>query len=160
MIFKFQSIDDLLKSCEKEIIDYLYDCNLIEKWNKDTKKVIFYFFTRKFLQTIIDDEDMFFHHCKKLSTEHELFKYYDHDQLTKYLNSLCNKMSKMTNRVVCFRTMTEIPESGSLENLDGSIIDEILLLENKGKPSLEVIYDFLNKNNLKDLYKAISTKII
>jgi len=159
MASKFISIDDFLFSIETQIINFLYDYDLLKKFDKNVKKIIFYFFVKNFCESLTMHSDLLFHHDRTFSKNHELFIYFDHEKLIPYLNKICIKLKKLTNHIFYTSNKNNIPDYSIIDELDGSIIDEIMTLK-LGKPvNFQQLKNLLNENNLKDLFDSLGKKI-
>ena len=98
MTHEFSSIDQFISSFEVELINILYDYNLLQKFNLDAKKVILYFFVKKFNDRMTNTK-LLFYHSHELDSEHELLKYYDKTSLNNFINKICVKIKKTTTRL-------------------------------------------------------------
>lgn len=159
MLHSFEKIDDFLSNIEKDIIDCLYDYGLLSSFSRDVKKIIFYIFVKKINQRIIDNGNLLFYHDNNFSDNHELFQYFDKQKTTNFLNKICDKIRKVTNKIFYIKEKTKIPSKAVLHDLEGSVIDEILLLKEKKDYDLKKLKEFLKQNNLKDLFDGLSKKI-
>lgn len=158
MIHSFQSINSFIFSIETEIINILYDYGLLSKFDKNVKKIIFYTFVKK-LDECLSDSDLLFYHNGKLSDDHELFLHYDRSKIDKFVNKICQNIKKNTNRLFFLNKKITLPSKSFINELDGSVIDEIFLLKERKSVDPKLLKEFLNKNHLKDLFNNLSKKV-
>lgn len=152
-------MDKFLFSVEKEIVNVLYDYSLLTKLDRNVKKIIFYVMVKRIGDYIIKNPSCLFYHDQKLSENHELFSYFDRDKLTVYINKICLKIKKVTKRVLFINGVYKLPSDGLLCEQDGSVIEEIILLENSKPINYKELMEFLNSHSLKDLFSNLSKKI-
>lgn len=153
MNYTFISFDDLLKSCEARIINFLYDYQLLEKYSPDVKKVLLYFLIKEFNEKL-HDRKLLIYHTHTISGDHELLEFYSKEELDKFFNKLCLKIKKITKRLFFISKDTKLPVKGEIHLLDGSIIDEIVLLNNE-QPDLKQLKTFLSKHKLGEMFTSI-----
>lgn len=153
MNYSFISFDDLLKSCETKIINFLYDYQLLDKFCIDVKKVLLYFLVNEFNEKL-HDRKLLIYHTHTISTDHELLDFYTMEDLNKFFNKLCLKIKKITKRLFFISKNTKLPKKGGIHLLDGSIIDEIMLLNNE-QPDLKQLKTFLSKHKLGEMFTSI-----
>jgi hypothetical protein len=159
MLYSFENIDKFLFFIEKEIVDCLYEYKLLSKLDRNAKKIIFYLFVKRFGDRITNDKDLLFFHDNFFSDSHELFKYYDSEKLTTFLNKICKKLKSVTNRLFFLKNKIDIPDQALVNDLEGSVIDEVLLLKNKTPIDPKKLKSFLDENSLKDLFCNLSKKV-
>jgi hypothetical protein len=152
MNYTFVSLDELLKSCEVKIINFLYDYSLLDRWSLDVKKVLLYFMVHE-LNDVLKNRRTLVYHTHQLLDDHELLEYYSADDLNKFLNKLCTKIRKITKRLFFIKDCSKI-NTDRLSQLDGEVLDEIILLDNQ-EPDLKQLRDFLNKHRLSDMFRSI-----
>ena len=77
-----------------------------------------------------------------------------------FINSTCIKIKKVTNKL-CYIKNDEMVtnKASSIDNMDGSVIDEILLLENKSPIDPKKLRDFLKKHHLGDLFASMAKRV-
>ena len=158
MILKFQSIDRFLLSIEKEIMDILFDYNLLEKFSPSAKKILFYVLVKR-ISDQLKDPDLYFHHGGRISEDHELCKYFDPDKLNEFINRICHRIKDTTNRLFFINHRVILPTETLLQELDGSVMDQILLLKEKTPVSPRDLRKFLDRHHLKNLFESLSVKI-
>lgn len=159
MIVSFESIDYFLKSIEVEIINHLYDYKLLDKFDRNAKKVIFAVFVKNLTEKLKNSDDsLLYYHDNHFSEEHELFRHYNKEDVEKFLTKILLKLKKLTNKIVFIKQKITLPKRSSIEELDGSVIDEILLMKEKAV-DLKDLKTFLKQHNLKDLFSSLSKKI-
>jgi hypothetical protein len=159
MLHTFQSVDEFLFSIEKEVIDTLYDYNLLIKLERNVKKIIFYFFVKRLSDKLNANNDLLFYHDTHLSDDHELFTHFDKEKLTVFINKICQKLKKVTNRIFFHKKKITLPSQALTNELEGSVIDEVLLLGIRKPVDAKELKDFLDKNHLKDLFNNLSKKV-
>ncbi len=159
MLHSFESIDRFLSSIEVEIINYLFEYDLLGKFDKDAKKVVFYIFVKNISESLnIRPTTHLFYHDSHFSDTHELFLYYQREEVEKYIETIIKKLKKNTNRIVIFKRKTTLPNQSFISDLDGSVVDEILLLQQKSV-DLKGLKEFLKEHHLKDLFFSLSKKL-
>jgi hypothetical protein len=159
MLYSFENIDKFLFLIEKEIVDCLYEYKLLSKLDRNAKKIIFYLFVKRFGEKITSDKDLLFFHDNVFTETHELFKYYDNEKLSTFLNKICKKLKTVTNRLFFLKNKMDIPDQSLVNDLEGSVIDEVLLLKNKTPVDPKKLKSFLDENSLKDLFLNLSKKV-
>lgn len=159
MVHTFQSIDTFLYSIENEITDCLFEYKLLEKLDRNVKKIIFYYFVKNYGERIKEDPDLLFFHDHCFTEDHELFKLYDRDKTTVFLNKICVKLKRVTNRLFFLKNMTRVPEKAHVHDLDGGVVDEVLLLKVQNPVDPKKLKSFLEENSLKDLFSGLSKKV-
>jgi hypothetical protein len=159
MQYSFESIDDFLTSIETDIINVLFDYKLLDKFDRNVKKIIFHFFVRKFGERINLNKDLLFFHSRSFQDSHELFKYYDKEKLTVFLNKICVKLKKLTKRILFLNQETILPNNAFINDLEGNVVDEILLLKAKDTVDLKKLKSFLDENSLTELFCSLSKKV-
>jgi hypothetical protein len=159
MLHNFENIDHFLFLIEKEIIDCLYEYKLLSKLDRNAKKIIFYIFVKRFGDRISNDKDLLFCHDNIFSESHELFIYYSREKLTNFLNRICKKLKSVTNHIFFLKNKINIPDQALVNDLEGSVIDEVLLLKNKTPVDPQKLKSFLHENSLKDLFCNLSKKV-
>lgn len=160
MFYSFESIDFFLKSIEVDIINHLYDYQLLEKLDRNAKKIIFAVFVKHITEKLKNcDDNLLLYHDYHFSSDHELFQYYNREELEKFLLKILNKLKKLTNKIVFIKKKTTLPKKSTLDELDGSVVDEIYLLKEKKSVDLKELKTFLKQHNLKDLFSSLSKKI-
>jgi hypothetical protein len=160
MLHSFESIDFFLYSIETEIINSLYEYKLLEKFDKNTKKIFFFLFVKNFTEKIkTSSESHIFYYDKNLSDSHELFNYYSKIDVQNFIEKILNKMKKMTNKIIFLKQKTTLPETSFISELDGSVVDELMLLQQKKPANPKELKSFLKENNLKDLFSSLSKKL-
>ncbi len=157
MTYNFHSVDNLLDSYEVELIDFLYDYDLLTKFGTDAKKVFMYFFIKK-IDEVLSKSDVLIYHTNSLNSEHELLKHFPKEKVDTFLNKICVKLKSTTNRLFFIKDNIDVPTTSSFYNLDGSVMDEIILLSSSQPGNLQKLKDFLSDNNLKDMFENISKK--
>jgi hypothetical protein len=151
--FEFLSFDDLLKSCETRIINFLYEYNLLEKYSLDVKKVLLYFLVKEFNEKL-HNRKLLIYHTHHISDDHELLEYYSKEDLNKFFNKLCSKIKKITKRLFFIQSKNKLPSKGHLDQLEGEVVDEIILLNNE-EPDLKKLKDFLHTHKLGEMFTSI-----
>jgi hypothetical protein len=68
-------------------------------------------------------------------------------------------MKKMTNKIIFLKQKTTLPETSFISELDGSVVDELMLLQQKKPANPKELKSFLKENNLKDLFSSLSKKL-
>lgn len=159
MLFNFKTIDEFLFSIEKEIIDLLYDYKLLVKFDLNVKKIIFYVFVKRMSELLVSDKDLLLYHNNLFSESHELFQYFDKDKLITHLNKICKKIQKATNRIFYIKNKITLPNRSLVSELDGSVIDEVVLLKDKKPIDPKNLITFLSSIHLTELYKNLSKKV-
>jgi len=159
MIYTFQNIDRFLYSIEREIIDVLFEYKLLSKLDRNVKKIIFFYFVKRFGDKISNNGDLLFFHDNTFSENHELFCYYEKEKLINFLNKICKKLKIVTNRLFFLKNKADIPNHSLVNDLEGSVIDEVLLLKNKTPVDPKKLKSFLDENSLKDLFCNLSKKV-
>lgn len=154
--YTFWSVDDFIYSFEKELIDMLYDYQLLDKFTPNVKKIIVYIFINK-LNWILHEKNVLLYHTGCLDEKHELFHYFDYNKLNKFINKICKNIKKVTYKLFFIKNKIDI-DSANIHELDGEIQDEIILLNNN-KVEYEKLKEFLSNYNLKDLFDSFSKTI-
>lgn len=162
MEHKFISINQLLSELEKDFINLLYDHNLLNKLDKNAKKLFIYFFIHK-INEVLHDKHLLIYHNKRLSSNSNLLTCFNdssniEDKWNDLINKLCNKIKQITNRLFFISNKIDIPRIGKINELDGEIVDEIILMKNE-TPDLKRLNDFLKKNNLKNIFASITKNV-
>ena len=158
MIHHFESIDHFLFSIEREIVEILYEHDLLRKFDANVKKVIFYMFLNSISERL-NDTDLLFYHSGTLSDLHELGQYFDKSKLDNYINKLCITIKKSTNKLFFLKQKITLPTKSLIHDLDGSVMDEIFLLKEQRPVDPKVLLNFLKKSNLKNLFARLSKKV-
>jgi len=159
MIYTFENIDRFLYSIEKEIIDVLFEYKLLSKLDRNVKKIIFFYFVKRFGDKISNNNDLLFFHDNTFSENHELFNYYEKEKLINFLNKICTKLKKVTNKIFFLKKKIDLPNTAFLNELEGSVMDEVLLLSIKSPVDPKKLKSFLDENSLKDLFCNLSKKV-
>ena len=159
MLHSFQSIDSFLFSIETEIIDMLYSYGLLTKFNYNVKKIIFFVFVKRISDEMRRDNDLLYYHNRNLSDDHELLQHFDKTKLNDYILKICNKIKKSTNRLFFLNKKITLPEKSFVNDLDGSVIDEIFLLKESKPVDPKTLKEFLNRHHLKDIFNDLSKKV-
>ena len=159
MLHSFQSIDSFLFSIEKEIINILFDYGLLSKFDHNVKKIIFFVFVKRISDEMRRDNDLLYYHNRNLSDDHELLQHFDKTKLNDYILKICNKIKKSTNRLFFLNKKITLPEKSFVNDLDGSVIDEIFLLKESKPVDPKTLKEFLNKHHLKDIFNDLSKKV-
>ena len=159
MIYTFENIDRFLYSIEKEIIDVLFEYKLLSKLDRNVKKIIFFYFVKRFGDKISNNNDLLFFHDNTFSENHELFNYYEKEKLINFLNKICTKLKKVTNKIFFLKKKMDLPNTAFLNELEGSVMDEVLLLSVKSPVDPKILKSFLDENSLKDLFCNLSKKV-
>lgn len=152
---KFISIDEFFDSFEVELLNLLYDYGLLEKFDKTAKKVILYVFIQK-LNDLLHDKSVLLYSNKNLASTFKILNHFPHDKLNQFIVQICFTVKKHTKRLIFVSPKTTTIDS---KDIDGEIVDELILLQNQKEPDLKKLKDFLVKHNLKDMFASISTKI-
>lgn len=159
MLHSFESIDRFLSSIEVEIVNCLFEHDLLEKFDKDAKKVVSYIFVKNISERLNESPvSHIFYYDSHLYDSHELFLYYSKEEVEKYIAKIISKIKKITNRIVIFKRKTTLPNQSFISDLDGSVVDEILLLQQKSV-DLKGLKEFLKEHHLKDLFFSLSKKL-
>jgi hypothetical protein len=159
MIYTFENIDRFLYSIEKEIIDVLFEYKLLSKLDRNVKKIIFFYFVKRFGDKISNNNDLLFFHDNTFSENHELFNYYEKEKLINFLNKICTKLKKVTNKIFFLKKKIDLPNTAFLNELEGSVMDEVLILSIKSPVDPKKLKSFLDENSLKDLFCNLSKKV-
>ena len=159
MVYSFQNTDTFLFSIEKEIIDVLFEYKLLSKLDRNAKKIIFYYFVKNFGEEISKNKDLLFFHDGSFSESHELFTYYDREKLTSFLNKISVKLKKVTNKLFFLKKKTVLPKQAPINELEGCVVDEVLLLTVKNPVDPKKLKSFLEENSLKDLFGNLSKQV-
>jgi hypothetical protein len=106
-----------------------------------------------------EDNELLFYHNKNISDDHELLQHFDKTKLNDYILKICNKIKKSTNRLFFLNKKITLPEKSLVNDLDGSVIDEIFLLKESKSVEPKTLKKFLNKHHLKDIFDDLSKKI-
>jgi hypothetical protein len=158
MQYDFKSIDQIITELEIPLINTLFDCNLLSKFDINVKKIIMYFLIQS-INDNLHNHKLFIYHNHTLQSNHELFNHYPKDKIDNFINKICVKLKKTTNRVFFVKNNTTIPLTGKLDELDGAVLDEVILLNNEKEPDRKKLKSFLQKHNLKDMFDSISKNI-
>ena len=158
MLHHFESIDHFLFTIEREIIETLYEHDLLVKFDSNVKKVIFYIFLNRISERL-NDKDLLFYHSGVLSDLHELGQYFDKNKLDTYINKLCNEVRRSTNKLFFLKQKITLPTKSLIHDLDGSVIDEIFILKEQRPVDPKVLLSFLERTNLKSLFNKLSKKV-
>lgn len=159
MIYTFENIDRFLYSIEREIIDVLFEYKLLSKLDRNVKKIIFFYFVKRFGDKISNNGDLLFFHDNMFSENHELFNYYEKEKLINFLNKIIVKLKKVTNKIFFLKKKMDLPNTAFLNELEGSVMDEVLLLSVKSPVDPKKLKSFLDENSLKDLFCNLSKKV-
>lgn len=159
MYYQFEDVDRFLFSIEKEILDVLYDYKLLSKLDRNVKKIIFYYFVKRFGDKINNNNDLLFFHDNIFSDSHELFQYYDKEKLTNFINKICIKLKRVTNKIFFLKKKMDLPSQALLNELEGSVIDQLMLLSIENPVDPKKLKSFLEENSLKDLFTNLSKKV-
>jgi len=159
MLHSFQSVDSFLFSIEKEIMDMLFDYGLLAKFDYNVKKIIVSIFVKRITDKMKLDNDLLFYYDKTISDDHELLQHFDKTKLNDYILKICNKIKKSTNRLFFLNKKITLPEKSFINDLDGSVIDQIFLLKESKPVDPKTLREFLNKHYLKDIFKDLSKKV-
>ena len=154
MQYNFISIDELLFSIETDLINLLFDYSLLNKFDKNVKKVILYFLVKK-INDALHVRSLLIYHNPVLNDTHELFNHYPKDKLNKFIMQICTTIKRTTNRLFFISKKVKIPAQSTLDLLDGTVQDEIILLKNVETPNLKKLKEFLDANNLKELFASM-----
>lgn len=157
MIYRFISINEFLKSFQVELINFLHDYDLLTCYSIHTKKVILFFFMNK-LNELLKDHSIILYHNHILSEDYELLEHYDKEKLTKFIDKLCSTVKKLTKRLIFIRTNKTLPLNARIDEVDGGIVDELILLNEKDV-DLKDLKKFLDKCRLQDLFSGISMHV-
>lgn len=117
------------------------------------KKVLLYFLIKEFNEKL-HDRKILIYHTHIISGDHELLEFFPKEELDKFFNKLCLKIKKITKRLFFISKDTKLPVKGAIHLLDGSIIDEIVLLNNE-QPDLKQLKTFLSKHKLGEMFTSI-----
>jgi hypothetical protein len=158
MTYDFKSIDQIISDLETHLINTLFDYNLLSKFDINVKKIMMYFLIQS-INDNLHNHNLFIFHNHSLNPNHELFNHYPKDKIDIFINKICVKLKKTTNRVFFIKNNTTIPSTGKLDELDGSVLDEVILLNNEKEPDRKKLKFFLQKHNLKDMFDSISKNI-
>jgi hypothetical protein len=151
--YEFLSFDDLLKSCEVKIINFLYDYSLLDRYSLDVRKVLLYFLVKEFNEKL-HNRRLLIYHTHVISDNHELLEHFPKDELNKFFNRICSTIKKITRRVFFISSKKKIPTKENIDYLEGEVIDEIVLLKNE-EPDLKKLKEFLHKHKLSEMFKTI-----
>lgn len=159
MQYRLESINNFLFSIETEIINLLYDYDSLNKFDKNAKKIIKYIFIQRLFDRF-KENNLFFYHNGVLSESHDIFEYFPKHAMEDFINATCIKIKKVTNRLCYIKNDKMVTDvSSTIENMDGSVIDEILLLENKSPIDPKKLRDFLKKHHLDDLFTSMAKRV-
>lgn len=157
MQHRFVSLDEFLTSFEVELSNMYYDYDLItHKFDKTIKKVFLYVFIHK-LNDLLQDKSVIIYHNGKVRENYELAIYYPYDKLNAFIGRVCSTIQQHTKRLITVSANTVI---NSGEELDGDVIDQLVLLNNEKYPDLKKLQLFLKKHNLKEMFASLTSKII
>jgi len=151
MLYEFKSVDDFLRSFEVEIINALFDYDLLKKFTPDAKKVILYLFV-KHVNESLHNQKLLIYHSQVLDDNHELFNHYEKDKVDVFINKICVKIKSATNRLFFLNNKKKLPTIEIFDKLDGSVQDEITLLKNEETPDPKRLQEFLHRCKLSDLF--------
>lgn len=158
MVYDFLSIDEFLKSFEKELMDMLYDYDLLKKFSRDAKKVIFYVFFNK-LNERLSNHKLLLYHNHVLNSDHEMLQYYSEKDLNTFINKICAKTKKLTHRLIFIKSDRQLPKKSHINDLDGEVIDQVILINNEKPTNLKDLKEFLETINLTDLFQNMSLRV-
>lgn len=159
MYYQFENVDRFLFSIEKEIMDVLYDYKLLSKLDRNVKKIIFYYFVKRFGDKINSNKDLLFFHDNMFCDSHELFSHYDKEKLTNFINKICIKLKRVTNKLFFLKKKMDLPNQALINELEGSVIDQVMLLSAENPVDPKKLKSFLEENSLKDLFADLSKKV-
>jgi hypothetical protein len=137
----------------------LYSYGLLTKFNYNVKKIIFFVFVKRISDEMRRDNDLLYYHNRNLSDDHELLQHFDKTKLNDYILKICNKIKKSTNRLFFLNKKITLPEKSFVNDLDGSVIDEIFLLKESKPVDPKTLKEFLNRHHLKDIFNDLSKKV-
>lgn len=151
MTYNFLSLDQVLDKCELNIINFLYDYDLLKTFSPDVKKVIMYFLIKE-MNDIFENRNSLIYYTSDISDSRELLEYFPKDKLLIFLKKLSRKIRRITKRMFFIKS-GNIP-NGNIDSLDGEVVDEIILLNNQ-EPDLKELKRFLHDQRLGDMFKSI-----
>jgi hypothetical protein len=143
---------------ESELIEILDQHGLLQKYDANVKKVIFYIFIKRISERL-NDPDLLFYHNKSLADNHPIFQYFEKTKIDEFVNKLCQKIKKTTNKLFYIKQKITLPEQSLVNDLDGSVIDQIFSLKEQSPVNPKLLKEFLEKSNLKDLFTNLSKKV-
>lgn len=158
MTYTLIPIDEVLSNIETDVVNLLYDYQLLTKFTPDVKKIIMYFFIHEF-NNLIKDSSIRFYHSHILSDSHELLKYYEKDKLDKHINKICKKLKSLTGKLFFIKSNIKVPIKSSIECLDGCIADELILSNYAESIDPKKLKEFLHDNNLGNMFSNLSKKL-
>lgn len=158
MTYSFESIDEFIFSIEKDIMDMLYDYGLLTKFSLNAKKVFMYIFIQK-INERLSDKSLLFYYGDSISTTHEFLNHFSPEKVNPFIKKICTKLKKVTNRIFYMKSLVSIPERSSMEELDGSVIDEIVLLDYQDPINPKKLKEFLEQHHLKDMFANMAKKV-
>lgn len=159
MIYSFQSIDEFLFKHETEIINSLYDYNLLTKFSLSVRKIIIYYFVKNIEKELTENPNLLFYHTNVLSDSHELFSYFEKDKIEKLILRLVNSIKKVTHKVFVLGKRIKIPSKSKIDDLDGAVLDELSVLDFQKPINPKDLKNFLDTCHLPELFKSISKQI-
>ena len=157
MIYRFISINEFLKEFEIELANFLYDYDLTNKFCKNAKKVVLYFFIKK-INNKLKEHDIILYHNHLIDETYTLYDYYPKEDFDKFIDKICSSVKKLTKRLIFIKPTKKIPSKATINEMDGGIIDELILLDQQDI-DLKKLKEFLEKCKLKDLFSGISMHI-
>lgn len=158
MVYDFLSIDEFVSSFEKELMDILYDYGLLTKFSRDSKKVLFYLFFKN-LNDVFENHRLLLYHNHVLNSDHELLKYFPEKDLNTFINRLCSKTKKLTHRLIYIKSNRQIPKKSHINDLDGEVVDQVILIKNEKPSSMKDLKKVLDEVNLSELFNNLSLKL-
>jgi len=152
MKFSFIDLYSIFKNCQKPIIDFLYDYDMLNKWSNDVKKTVIYFLLIE-IDKVLKDKNVLIFIGDFYDYVFEITEYYSTDSIKKLLNDVFKKIGKLTKRTVVLKK--KVPSTQSLlSELDGELIDQILLLKHAPINQAE-LKKYLHSNRLKSIFNTI-----
>jgi hypothetical protein len=158
MVYDFLSVDEFISSFEKELMDVLYDYGLLTKFSRDSKKVLFYLFF-KHLNDVLENPKLLLYHNHVLNSDHEILQYYPEKDLNTFVNKLCSKTKKLTRRLIYIKSNRQIPKKSHINDLDGEVVDQVVLINNEKPSNLKDLKKLLDEVNLTELFKNMALKV-
>lgn len=157
MTYEFLSLDEFLTSFEREYINLLNEYDLLDKFNPDAKKIFMYLFINKFNE-VLQNPKLLLYYNQRISDDHEVLLYCPKDKFQTFLHRLCAKLRKITGRVFYISKKIKIPSQAPMGQLDGTIQDEVILL-NDVEITPQKLKEFLHKHNLKELFDSLARRV-
>lgn len=149
MVYQLQAVNDFVCEWDVEFLNILYDYKLEETFNKDVKKIFMHLFIRE-LNKKLSNSNFYLYYNPELCDNCGFKDMYP--KFKAFLEKLCVKMGKMTNRVI--KLNLPVPESSvEFNKLDGEIQDTLLLAGQP--PNVKLLRKFLKTHSMKDLYKNL-----